>query len=88
MTKIEHKWIVFREPRLAKGGGILRDKHGNWVIDFSRKIGRTSSYITKLWALWDGLNICLSKIFLDVEIELDAKIIVDALTNPHLSNLN
>ena len=41
-----------------------------------------------LWALQDGLNICLSKNFPTVEVELDAKIVINALTNPHLTYLN
>lgn len=72
-------------PKLTSGG-ILRDERGNWVIGFSRKTGRSSSYLAELWTIRDGLNICLSKNFLDVEVELDAKIIVNALTNPHLPN--
>ena len=41
-----------------------------------------------LWALWDGLNICLSKNFPAVEVELDDKIVIDALTDPPLTYLN
>ena len=64
---------------LAGGGGVLRDDQGNWVLGYSRKIGRTTSFLAELWALRDGLHLCLSKNHLDVEVELDAKIIVDAL---------
>ena len=63
-------------------------EHRNWVIGFSRKIGITTSYLAELWALRDGLNICLSKHLLDVEVELDTKIVVDVLTSSHLPNLN
>ena len=40
------------------GGGLIRDEFGNWVIGFSRKIGRTDSFIAELWALRDGLQLC------------------------------
>lgn len=63
-------------PRLVGGGGVLRNEHGNWVIGFSRKIGIITSYLAELWALQDGLNICLSKNLLDVEVELDARLLL------------
>lgn len=44
--------------------------------------------MAETWALPDGINICLSKNFLALEVELDATIIIDALTNPHLTYFN
>ena len=46
-------------PRLAGGGGVLRDEHGNRMTGFSRKIGITTSYLAKRWAVRNGFNICL-----------------------------
>ena len=55
------------------------------MLGFSRKIGSITSYVAELWALRDGLHLCLLKNHLDVEVELDAKVIVDALsTNQHV----
>ena len=85
---------------LAGGGGVLRDDQGKWVVGYSRKIGRTSRFfagwrITSFLEEWrtswflalrDGLHLCLSKNHLDVEVELDAKIIVDALTTAQQSD--
>ena len=65
---------------LAGGGGVLRDNRGNWVLGYSRKIERTTSSLAEWWALRDGLHLCLSKNHLDVVVELDLEIIVDALT--------
>ena len=39
----------------AAGGGLIRDEFGNWVIGFSRKIGRNNRFVAKIWALQDGL---------------------------------
>ena len=35
-------------PEFAGGGGVVRDEHGNWIVGFSRKIGRTTSYVVEL----------------------------------------
>lgn len=71
------EWVIVREPQACRwGGGVLRNEHGNWVIGFSRKIGIITSYLAELWALRDGLNICLSKNLLDVEVELDARLLL------------
>ena len=39
----------------ARGGGLIRDHNGDWIIGFSRSLGSTNSFIAKLWALRDSL---------------------------------
>ena len=56
-------------------------------MGFARKIGSTTSFLAELWALRDGLNLCLSYNFAAVEVELDAKAIVDAISNPNYTNV-
>lgn len=50
------------------GGGVIRDEIGNWVAGFSRRIGVTSSFEAELWALRDGLTICVDKNFQAIEV--------------------
>jgi len=65
---------------------VIRDESGNWVIGFSRRIGVNSSFDVELWALRDGLTICVNKKFQAVGVELDAKAIIDVLKNPTQTN--
>ena len=74
-------------PGLAGGGGLIRNEEGTWVVGFARKIGITSSFLAELWALRDGLNLCITCGIAAVEVELDAKAIVDAVSNPKYSNI-
>ncbi|XP_065617460.1 uncharacterized protein LOC136062392 [Quercus suber] len=74
-------------PGLARGGGLIRNEEGRRVAGFARKIGITSSFLAGLWALRDGLSLCVSRGFAAVEVELDAKSIVDAISNPEYSNI-
>ncbi|KAK9997536.1 hypothetical protein SO802_022222 [Lithocarpus litseifolius] len=46
-------------PEVAGGGGVLRDDAGLWVKGFARQIGHTTSFLAELWALRDGLTMCL-----------------------------
>lgn len=55
-------------PGLVGGGGVIRDEIGNWVAGFSRRIGVTSSFEAELWALRDGLTICVDKNFQAIEV--------------------
>ena len=59
---------------------------GWWVVGFSRNIGVTSSFEAELWALMDGLSICVDRNYLAIEVELDAKAIIDILLNPNQTN--
>ena len=70
----------------AGGGGLVRDENGAWVMGFARRIGNASSYLAELWALRDGLQLCLQIHAQAVVIELDAKAIVDAFNSPYVSN--
>ena len=70
----------------AGGGGLIRDEGGNWILGFSRKIGKVNSFMAETWALRDGLLLCQHLKLNAVIIKLDAKALVDALNNPLLSN--
>ncbi|KAL0004154.1 hypothetical protein SO802_011715 [Lithocarpus litseifolius] len=70
----------------AAGGGLIRDEGGNWVAGFSRKIGRTDSFVAEIWALRDGLQLCQQMSARAVMIELDAKSLVDVLNNSSYYN--
>nr|XP_023878038.1 uncharacterized protein LOC111990496 [Quercus suber] len=72
---------------VAGGGGLIRNEEGRWLVGFARKIGITSSFLAELWALRDGLSLCVSRGFAAVEVELDAKSIVDAISNPEYANI-
>ena len=63
----------------ASGGGLIRDSNGAWVKGYARAIGYTTSVAVELWALRDGMNLCISLNLAVVEIELDAKLVVDLL---------
>ena len=56
------------------------------MTGFARRIGNTNSYMAELWALRDGLQLCLQMNAHSVIIELDAKIIMDTLNSPTSSN--
>ena len=77
---------------LAGGGGVIRDEERNWVVGYARKIGSANSFLAELWALRDGLFLCLQAHIQAVIIEMDAKGIVDAFShqknaNPIISSL-
>ena len=73
-------------PSRAGGGGIIRNSYGEWVSGFARAIGYTTSVAVKLWALWDGINLCIDLNLTNVIIELDAKLVVDLLQNEDCRN--
>ena len=52
-----------------------------WVSGFARVIGYTTSVAAELWALWDGINLCVDLNLTNVIIELDAKLVVELLQN-------
>ena len=57
---------------LSRCGSLLRDSAGQWVMGFAKSINVSSNITTELWALRDGLGLCLERGISIVEIELDA----------------
>lgn len=73
-------------PGLAGGGGVIRDWTGRWIVGFSRNIGIASSLMAEPWAIQYGLMPCVERNLDMVEIEMDAKAVVDMLGNPQYCN--
>ena len=61
-------------PGRAGGGGVIRNADGDWVSGYARAIGNITSVAAELWALRDGIDLCLAVNLPAVEIELDAKL--------------
>lgn len=51
---------------------MIKNEEGHWIQGFSRNIGTTTSLLAEIWALRDGLNLCISMNLEAVEIEVDA----------------
>ena len=66
-------------PGRAGGDGLIHDSNGAWVSGYARAIGHTTSVATELWAIRDGINLCIDLNLTNVVIEIDAKIVVDLL---------
>lgn len=64
-------------PSIAGRGGLIQNDRGDWVKSYARFVGITTSVAVKLWALRDGVNLCLSLNLQVVEVELDTKLVVD-----------
>lgn len=62
---------------LAGCGGVVRNDDEQWVVGFNKWIGVTSSFATELWELREGLKLCCNLNIHCLEIEMDAKSIVD-----------
>ena len=85
--KLNTDGAVFGNPKKVGGGGVLHDSNGDWVARFMRKLGSMSSTTTELWAHKDGLSLAQQLDILNINIELDANVLVHLLTNPSSLNL-
>ena len=71
-------------PGLAGGGGLIRNEKGEWVKGFARAIETTTSVAAELWALRDGIRLCIALKLPTMVIELDSKLVVDLLKKVEL----
>ncbi|KAF3948715.1 hypothetical protein CMV_025317 [Castanea mollissima] len=83
--KLNLNGSLLGNPGKVGGRGLIRNDKGEWLKGYARNVGFSTSVVTKLWALPDGLKLCIALKLPAVIIELDAKIIVDLLrkSNDH-----
>ena len=61
--------------------------YDNFILLLKNKIiGTTSSFVAEMWGLRDGLVLCKNLNIQCLAVELDASMIVDALTKPDYVN--
>ena len=77
--KVNSDGSALGNPERAGGGGLIRNDKGEWIRGYARAIGCTTSVADELWALRDGIRLCIALKLPAVVFELDAKLIVDLL---------
>lgn len=73
-SKPREGWCFSREPGKVGGGGLIRDYRGAWLKGFNWGIGFTKA---EFWALRDGLLLAVQMGILYLEVELDARSVVN-----------
>ena len=66
-------------PGLAGGGDLIHNQEGERVKGCARAIDYATSVAAELWALRDGIRLCISLKLPATIFELDAKLVVDLL---------
>ena len=82
-VKLNSNGASLRNSGKAGGGCVIKDHRGAWVKGCVRSIGQASSCAVELWALRDGLNLCISMFCPNVIVELDALLIVNMLSRDY-----
>ncbi|KAE8668538.1 hypothetical protein F3Y22_tig00112293pilonHSYRG00090 [Hibiscus syriacus] len=84
MVKLNTDGALDTKTGNARGGGVFRDKEGQWLGGFNRNIGRCSAFHVELWVLLDGLTLAWDRGIRDIKVELDNKEAVDILQDAHI----
>ena len=71
---------------LAGGGGLIGDSRGQCIDGFAKAFAVTSSLAAELWALREGLLLCVDLQAQAVVVELDAIIAVSLISNNACTN--
>lgn len=72
----------------SSAGGILRNHDGTWIKGFAMKLGRDSSFGAELWGLFEDLDIAFNLGISFIEINCNASVVVQVVTEARNSTLN
>ncbi|XP_058106494.1 uncharacterized protein LOC131249746 [Magnolia sinica] len=67
--------------RVGGGGGACMDHQGSLVFSFHNKYGSITNNIAEAQAMVDGLKICADKELNNIIMEIDSRIIHEAVSN-------
>ena len=84
--KLDTDGASLGNPGKDGSGGLIWNCQGNYIKGFSRSIRVTTSVMVELWALRDGLYLAFQLGINFLEIELDAKVIVEMINRTYCSN--
>ena len=73
-------------PGAAGAGGLIRNSSGEWVKGFARSVGFATSVTAEFWALRDGLILASQLGLQQIEVEIDAKVVVDLVQSNSVVN--
>ncbi|MFQ6668200.1 hypothetical protein Gotur_033941 [Gossypium turneri] len=71
VVKLDFELVVF--------GGVLKDRHGGWILGFNKSLGHYSVFNAELWGVLDGLRILQSQNYNGVVIRVDSQEALQAI---------
>lgn len=83
---LESHWIKLNtdgssssEGIFSGAGGVFRNHEGIWLKGFSIRLGKGDSFRAELWGVKQGLQLARTLSFNRIELNCDAKSVVDVL---------
>ena len=70
-------------PRISRGGGVVRDLKGQLVFGYSCFFGSLTSLHAELKAMAFGVQLCVAHRLHDLHIEADSLVLVQILQGKH-----
>jgi ribonuclease HI len=68
-------------------GGVIRGSVGEWILGFSKIIGRGEVYMAELWGVLEGLRMAKRMKFVKVEVRIDSLEVVSDIINNKASKV-
>ncbi|KAL3500452.1 hypothetical protein ACH5RR_039545 [Cinchona calisaya] len=73
-------------PSPTGSGGLIRDNHGRWIVGYKRNLETNTNILAELWGLKDGSLLAEDRNFLNLEISIDAKAIIELICSANTSS--
>ena len=84
--KLNTDGFVMGASGLAGSGGLVRDSNGQWIIGFAKPISAASRIAVELFALREGLALCVELKVHAIAVELDASAAISLVSSNITSN--
>ena len=86
MDETQYRWGFSRQSGGCWSWGLIRNSSGEWVKGFARSVGFATSVTAEFWALRDGLILASQLGLQQIEVEIDAKVVVDLVQSNSVVN--
>ena len=73
--------------KVAGCGGLMRNSDGLWLSGFSKQIGYCEPLVAELWGVFTGLQLCRSRGWGKVIVQIDSKVVCDAIIGSEIGRI-
>lgn len=79
-VKVNFDSVSKSDSSLAAAACVIRDSEGKWLLGKARNLGKCSSILAELWAIYIGLHLAWECGFMNI-LESDPLLLAQALSN-------
>lgn len=75
------------DRQVIGNGGVIPDNNERWIVGFIHYLGHTSTYMEKLWGLYEDTCLARRIDVVDLKVQINSMMVVQSVTTNNIGNV-